>query len=102
MASDGNGARRALSWRGSAGSSSSHIGHAAGPRTTGIRLCSSGHSSFGVVVTMVKLRTAGERQLSYCPASAIMPRSASAIPWASCRSRCRCRVGNRHYWQLPL
>jgi NAD(P)-dependent dehydrogenase (short-subunit alcohol dehydrogenase family) len=48
----------------------------------GIRLWSSAHSSFGVVVTIAKLRThspAGERQFSQSPASAISPRSASAI-----------------------
>jgi hypothetical protein len=37
--------RRALSCRGSVGSSPSQTGHASGPSTTGIRLCSSVHSS---------------------------------------------------------
>jgi hypothetical protein len=43
IASEGYGARRDLSWRGSAGSSPSQAGHVSGPRTTGIRLCSSAH-----------------------------------------------------------
>src|SRR5215472_1924961 len=82
IASDGYGARRALSCRGSVGSSPSHTGHVSGPRTTGIRLCSSAHSSFGAVVTIAKLRTHSppdERQFSHRPARAIMPRSARAI-----------------------
>src|SRR6516162_9966300 len=56
-----------LSWRGSAGSSPSQAGHVSGPRTTGIRLWSSAHSSFGGQVTIAKLLThslAGERQFS--------------------------------------
>ncbi|MGC2201191.1 MAG: hypothetical protein WA633_13735 [Stellaceae bacterium] len=39
-------------------------------RTTGIRLRNSAHNSFGVVVTIVKLRTrspTGERQVSHNP-----------------------------------
>src|SRR5262252_7690844 len=82
ISSDGKGASRALSWHGSTGSSPSHVDHASAPRTTGIRLCNSAHSSLGVVVTMAKLRThspAGERQFSQSPANAIRPRSASAI-----------------------
>ena len=82
IAPEGYGARRDLSWRGSAGSSPSQAGHVSGPRTTGIRLCSSAHSSFGVVVTIAKLRThspAGERQFSHSPANAIKPGSAGAI-----------------------
>ena len=66
IASDGNEASSALSWRGSDGSSAGGVGHASDPRTTGIRLCNSAHSSLGEVVTMAKLRThspAGERQL---------------------------------------
>src|SRR5438045_5193505 len=46
-------------------------------RTTGIRLCSSAQSSFGIVVTIAKLRTHSpddERQFSHRPASAISPR----------------------------
>src|SRR5215475_3179271 len=38
ICSDGYGARRALSWCGSAASSPSQADHALGPRTTGIRL----------------------------------------------------------------
>jgi hypothetical protein len=82
IASDGHGTRRALSWRGSAGSSPSQAGHVSGSRTTGIRLCSSAHSSFGVIVMVAKLRTlspAGERQFSHSPARAMRPRSASAL-----------------------
>ena len=48
-----------------AGSSPNHSGHTSGLRTTGIRSWSSAHSSFGIVVTMAKLRThspAGERR----------------------------------------
>ena len=59
------GARRALSWPGSAGSSPIQVGQVSGPKTVGIRSCSSAQSSFGVVVTMAKLRShspAGERQ----------------------------------------
>src|SRR6516162_9348334 len=55
----------ALSWGASAGSSPSQAGHVSGPSTTGIRLCSSAHSSLGVVVMIAKLRTlspAGQRQ----------------------------------------
>ncbi|HEY2540398.1 MAG TPA: hypothetical protein VGI28_13050 [Stellaceae bacterium] len=54
----------------------------AGASTTGIRLCSSAQSAFGGQVTSAKLRThspAAERQFSHNPASAMMPRSASAI-----------------------
>jgi hypothetical protein len=46
-----------------------------------VRLCSSAHSSFGVVVTIAKLRThspSGDRQFSHRPARAIRHRSASA------------------------
>jgi hypothetical protein len=53
-----------------------------GFKTTGIRLCSSAHNSFGVVVMMVKLRIlspAGERQVSHNPAMPISRRLASAI-----------------------
>ncbi|MGC2525507.1 MAG: hypothetical protein WA417_23135 [Stellaceae bacterium] len=60
----------------SAGSSPSQTGHASGLRTTGMRLWSFGHNSFGVVVMMAKLRThspAGECQFSHNPASAMMP-----------------------------
>ena len=83
IASDGNGASRALSWRGSDGSPS-QVGHASDPRITGIRLCNSVNSWLGVVVTMAKLRThspAGERQFSHTPANAIRRRSASATAW---------------------
>src|SRR6266850_3342431 len=45
-------ARRAFSWGTSAGCSPSHTGHVSGFKTTGIRLCSSAHNSFGVVVMM--------------------------------------------------
>ena len=48
--------------------------------TTGIRLWSSAHNSFGVAVTIVKLRTrspAGERQVSHNPAIPISRRPAS-------------------------
>jgi hypothetical protein len=38
-----------LSWRGSAGSSPSQTGHVFGPRTTGIRSCSSAHNSLGLL-----------------------------------------------------
>ena len=49
-----------------ASSSPSHCGHSSRLSTTGIRLCSYAHNSFGVVVTIVKLRMrspAGERQV---------------------------------------
>jgi hypothetical protein len=49
-----------------------------------MRLCSSAHSSFGVVVMIAKLRThspAAERQFSYKLARAISRRSASAIAY---------------------
>jgi hypothetical protein len=36
----------------SAGCSPGHTGHVSGFKTTGIRLCSSAHNSFGVVVMM--------------------------------------------------
>ncbi len=81
ISSDGKGASRALSWRASPGSSPSQAGHASRPRTTGIRSCSSAHGSFGVVVTIAKVRihsSAAERQFSHKPASAISPRSARA------------------------
>jgi hypothetical protein len=45
-------------------------------------LCSSAHNSLGFVVMIAKLRIrspVGERQFSHKPASAMMPRSASAI-----------------------
>jgi hypothetical protein len=47
-----------------------------------MRLCSSPHSSFGVVVMMAKVRThspAGDRQFSHRPANAISPQSDNAI-----------------------
>ena len=52
------------------------IGQVSGLSTTGIRLCSSAQSSFGVVVAIVKLRIrspAGERQVSHNPAMAMRP-----------------------------
>jgi hypothetical protein len=70
-----------LSCGSSAGSSPSHAGHASGFRITGVRLWILAHNWFGTVVTVAKLRThspAGERQFSHKPASAMMPRSASA------------------------
>ena len=57
-------------------------GHASGFSTAGMRLRSSAHNSFGVVVMIAKERThspAGECQFSHKPASAMMPRSASSI-----------------------
>jgi hypothetical protein len=60
--------------------SPSQAGHTSGFKTTGIRSCSSAHSSFGAVVTIAKLRThspAGERQFSHRPANAISLPSAS-------------------------
>jgi hypothetical protein len=59
-------------------------GQASGASTTGIRLCSSAHNSFGVVVITAKLRThspAGERQFSHNPASAIKLRSTRATAY---------------------
>src|SRR5437763_5809307 len=56
--------------------------HASGGGITGIRLWTSAHSSFGVVVMIVKLRIvswAEERQVSHNPASAMILRSASAM-----------------------
>lgn len=82
MPSEGKGASRAFNADVSAGSSPSQRGQASGFRTTGIRLCSRAHSSFGVVVTIAKLRIhspSGDFQFSYRPASAIGLRSASAI-----------------------
>jgi hypothetical protein len=58
-----------------------HTGQASGFRITGMRLWISAQSSFGVVVTIAKVRThssAGKRQFSHKPASTMMPRSASA------------------------
>jgi len=52
ISSEGQGASSALSWGTSAGCSPSHTGHVSGFKTTGIRLCSSAHNSFGVVVVM--------------------------------------------------
>ena len=54
--SEGQGASSALSWGPSAGCSPGRTGHVSGFKTTGIRLCSSAHYSFGVVVMMVNLR----------------------------------------------
>ena len=51
---------------------------ASGFSTTGMRLWSSAHNSFGVVVMMVKLRIlspAGERQVSHNPAMPISRRT---------------------------
>ncbi len=45
-----------------------------GAKKTGIRLCRSAHNPVGVVARIAKLRTrspAGERQVSYDPASAM-------------------------------
>jgi len=53
-----------------------------GLSTAGMRSWSSAHNSFGVVVMIAKERIdspAGECQFSHKPASAMMPRSASAI-----------------------
>jgi hypothetical protein len=58
-----------------------------------------------VVVTIAKLRThspAGEPQFSHDPARAMSPDRRPQWHKAACRSRSSCRVGNRHYWQLPL
>jgi len=82
MSSGGQGASSALSWGTSAGGSPSHTGHVSGFKTTGIRLCSSAHNSFGVVVVMVKLRIlspADERQGFPQPGHAHQRRLASAI-----------------------
>jgi hypothetical protein len=77
----------------SAGCSPGHTGHVSGFKTTGIRLCSSAHNSFGVVVVvMVKLRIlspAGERQVSHNPAMPISgdwpvrSRKAACPSWSS-------------------
>jgi len=80
--SDGYGARRALSWPGSVGSSPSQTGQVSGPKTTGIRSWSSAQSSFAAVVTIAKLRThspAGERQFSHKPANAILSGGARIV-----------------------
>src|SRR6516164_2846779 len=81
ISSAGQGASKAFKRGKSAASSPSQAGHVSGPRTTGIRSWSSAHSSFGLVVTIAKLRThspAGERQFSHSPAKAMRRRSASA------------------------
>src|SRR5262249_61404923 len=81
---DEQGASIAFNCGGVAGSPPSHAVQLSRARTTGMRSCSSAHSSFDLVVTIAKLRThspAGERQFSHKPASAIRHRSASAIAY---------------------
>src|SRR6266571_7675134 len=66
----------------SAGASPNHTDHVSGGKMTGIRLWTSAHSSFGVVVMMLKDRTVsldGDLHVSQSPARAISDRSARAI-----------------------
>ena len=100
ISSEGYGASTAFKSRTVAGCSPSHAGHTSGFSTTGIRLWSSAHNSFGVVVMIANEQThspAGECQFSHKPASAMMQRDRRARlheavclrPSSSIRRSCR-------------